>query len=117
MQRADRLIVQNVVGRITHGLVGFDLFMQGKRNNHYLRDFLTLSDDELKLALASASVKVGLLPARREVSSEETNIIAVVKKAQEIARKINQTPSDEIERTMTDLEDKLSFIYRAELSR
>ena len=113
MQKADRLLVQNVIGRITHGLIGFDLFTQGKKNNNYLRDFLTLKEDELKLALASASAKMGLIPATIKVSPEEAGVITAVMGAQQIARKIDKVSSEEIERIITDLEQKLNLFYRS----
>lgn len=113
MQKADCLLVQNVIGRITHGLIGFDLFLQGKKNNNYLGDFLTLREDELKLALASASAKMGLIPAGIKVSPEEVSAITAVMNAQRVARKIDKVSSGEIERIITDLERKLDLFYRS----
>lgn len=117
MQRADRILIQNVIGRITHGLIGFDLSIQGKGKNQFLQDFLTLKNDELELALISASVKYKWLPAKRVMSPEEKSLIASVTKAQGIAKRIDQTPTNKIEQTMTELEERLDLLYQAVFSR
>lgn len=112
MQKVDLLLVQNVIARITHGLIGFDLFMQGKKDNDYLQDFLTLKDDDLREALLSASAKMELIPMTINISSEEKSIIETVKRAQQIAEKIDDTDSGQIDQIMTELEDKLNIFYR-----
>ena len=51
MLKVNSLLTQNVIGRITHGLIGLDLYIEEKKDNVYLNDFLTLTEDEVKAVL------------------------------------------------------------------
>jgi len=56
--RFDHLKAQNIMNRVTHGLIGFDLFinMEPKgRYSKYLKDFHSLTADELRTVLKHES--------------------------------------------------------------
>lgn len=107
------LITQNVIGRITHGLIGLDLYIEERKDNVYLKDFITLTEDEVKAALSSTSTKTGLIPrAEVPLSEEETSLITTIKKAQAMVKKIDHVDAKELEPIIQDLCSKINIVYR-----
>ena len=115
MQTVNSLFVQNIIGRITHGLVGLDIYLNEKKSNNYLEDFLTLTDVEIKTALVSASSKTTLIPtAKVELSDEEEALIRCVTKTQQLIQNLEEVNSEkEIENSINQLGAKLDVIYKA----
>lgn len=105
--------IQNIIGRITHGLIGMDIFLSEKTNNAYLKDFLTLKEDEIKQAFLSSSAQKRLIPPyETKLSDEENSFLNCVKKAQELVVRIDKVKSDkEIEVCLNDLGTKMDVIY------
>lgn len=109
----DLLTLQNIVGRITHGLIGFDLVAQGKDGSKFLADFLSLEDRVLDTALNFISTNVGFVPAGSEYSSEEKKVLKeAIDRARAIARKGDKIDSQEAREIMSDLYGKMGFLYR-----
>jgi len=119
MQATNSFLVQNVVGRITHGLIGLDIFLNEKRSNDYLEDFLTLEEEEIKEALATASLKIGLIPtAPAKLSEEEEALIQCVAKTKRLISTLEKAGSEEeVERAISELGVRLDVIYRAMLRK
>jgi hypothetical protein len=115
MQTTNLLLVQNIVGRITHGLVGLDIYLNEKKSNNYLEDFLTLKEGEIKTALVSTSSKARLIPtAKVELSDEEEALIRCVTKVQKLILNLEKVGSEkEIENSINELGAKLDVIYKA----
>ena len=115
MQATNSFLVQNIVGRITHGLIGLDIYMNEKESNDYLKDFLTLKGEEIKAALVSTSSKTKLIPtAKVELSEEEEALIRCVAKTQELVLNLDKVNSEkEIENSIKELGAKLDVIYKA----
>jgi len=109
------LSVYNIIGRITHGLIGMDIFLDEKKSNEYLKDFLTLKEDEIKEALLLTSPQKRLIPlAQEKLSNEESAFLKCIKKTQEIVAKIDRIESDsEIEKCINELGSKMDIIYAA----
>jgi hypothetical protein len=109
----DMIVLQNVVGRITHGLIGFDLAAQGKDGSKFLADFLSLEDPVLEAALNFISINVGFVPAGSEYPSEEKEALKeAIDHARAIARKGDKIDSEEARDAMFDLYGKMGFLYR-----
>jgi len=119
MQAANSFLVQNVVGRITHGLIGLDIFLNEKRSNDYLEDFLTLEEEEIKEALATASLKTGLIPTSpAKLSEEEEALILCVAKTKRLISTLEKAGSEEdVEKAISELGVRLDVIYRAMLRK
>lgn len=112
MLKVNSLLTQNVIGRITHGLIGLDLYIEEKKDNVYLNDFLTLTEDEVKAVLLSTSAKMGLIPrAEVTLSEEEKSLIDTIKKAQAVVKKIDHADAKELEPIIQDLGSKMNIIY------
>jgi len=109
----DLLLLQNIVGRITHGLIGFDLIMQGKDGSKYLADFLSLEEPELDAAFNFASINLGFVPADSEYSSKEKQELKeVIRRARAIAEKGGKMTSQEAKEIISNLYEKMDFLYR-----
>jgi hypothetical protein len=117
MLKSDPIIIQNVIGRITHGMIGFDLLIQGKANNQYLEDFLSLKEEELKSALASASANTGFVPLPIEGIKEVAELISVVQRAQQLAKRVNEADPETIKQIIAELEAKLDILYGGVMQR
>jgi hypothetical protein len=113
MLKVNSLLTQNVIGRITHGLIGLDLYIEERKENTYLKDFQTLTEEQVKAALLSTSVKMGLMP-RGEVtlSEEQKSFIDSVKKAQAAVNEIDHKDAKELEPIIEDLGSRMNIIYR-----
>jgi hypothetical protein len=113
MERRSKLSVQNIIGRITHGLVGMDIYLNEKKSNDYLRDFLTLEENEITEVFLSMIAQNRLIPSHEaKLSDEETAFLESVKKAQKIVRGIDKVESDkEIEDCINELGAKMDIIY------
>ena len=113
MLKVNSLLTQNVIGRITHGLMGLDLYIEERKENTYLKDFQTLTEEQVKAALLSTSVKMGLMP-RGEVtlSEEQKSFIDSVKKAQAAVNEIDHKDAKELEPIIEDLGSRMNIIYR-----
>lgn len=106
--------IQNIIGRVTHGLVGMDLFLNERKSNDYLKDFLTLTEDEIKAVLLSSISKKRLIPqGEAELSEEEKSFIASIGKTLEIIARIDRIESKEIEDCINELGNKMDTIYAA----
>ena len=102
---------QNVIGRITHGLIGLDIFSREKKDNQYLRDFLSLKREEINEALTAAS-SGRLVPNGRRVSLQESvEIMNKILKAQNVIRRINKAKQEEIDVTMDNLKKATRMFY------
>jgi len=105
------ILVQNVISRIAHGLIGLDLFTQKKEGNDYLRDFLTLSPMELQEAF-TVSPGTKLVPNSGRNSLEEwTMFINKIQGAQEVIKSIENADEHEIKRVAGDLQEAVGFFY------
>jgi len=114
MQRTNSLLTHNVIGRITHGLIGLELFMNERKYNNYLKDFLTLSEEEIRAALLSSSAKMGLVQvANMPLSEEQTGLIQTVISVQETVKNADKIdPQKDIEPLISELGSKLDVVYR-----
>jgi hypothetical protein len=113
MEEGSRLSIQNIIGRITHGLIGMDIFLSKKVSNAYLKDFLTLKEDEIRQVFLSSSAQKRLIPPHEvKLSAEESSFLDCVKNAQKLVTRIDQVKSDrEIEACLNDLGSKMDVIY------
>ena len=112
-------MVQNIIGRITHGLIGLDIYLNEKKSNSYLEDFLTLKEGEIKTALVSTFSKTRLVPtAKVELSDEEEALLRCVAKTQQLILNLERVNSEkEIENSINELGAKLDVIYEATLGK
>jgi len=111
IQRIDLVQVQNVIARITHGLIGFDLRLQGKESEQYFGDFLSLTEKELRSALESASAAASFAPLPYKVTIDQgPEVISSVRNAQRLVREENIS-RETIQRTISELEEKLNCLY------
>jgi hypothetical protein len=117
MHNGDLVLVQNVIGRITHGLIGLDLYKQGNTNNKYLEDFLTLRYNEVKDVLNPLMQTRDLIPIFGNQSVSMKSVAEIVKKTQEIIRNIDKINQEEIDRAMSELENALNIVYSNFLNR
>jgi peptide subunit release factor 1 (eRF1) len=119
MEGKSKLSVQNIIGRITHGLVGMDIFLNEKTRNEYLADFLTLKEDEIKEIFLWTSAQRRLIPScELKLSDEENGFLECIRRAQEVVQKIDQIESDkEIENCINELGSKMDIIYTAAQQR
>lgn len=105
------ILGQNVIGRITHGLIGLDIFMQEKKENQYLQDFLSLEAQEINAALTSASAG-RLVPNARRVSFEESaDLLEKILQAQEVVRHISKAAQEEIDFAVQNLKKATRLFY------
>lgn len=105
------ILGQNVIGRLTHGLVGLDIFMQEKKKNPYLHDFLSLEAREINEALTSASPR-RLVPNAYKVSFEEsTDLLKKILKAQEVVRYIEKADQKDIDFAVQNLKKATRLFY------
>lgn len=110
----DVLLVQNVLGKITHGLIGFDLCLQGKEGDKYLNDFLALKDDELDAVFVIATANMRFLPGRdNDTSREKEELEATIRRARAVAQQIDVAEPDDIVSVVQDLCDKMDFLYES----
>ena len=88
MQGSGLGIVQNVIARITHGMIGLDLQAQGKINNKFVNDLLSLKDEEIIEALKSSSVSTNFskfAPVEEKIIDKQgSEIISTVEKAKKM---------------------------------
>jgi hypothetical protein len=106
-------IVQNVIARITHGMIGLDLQSQGKKNK-FVDDILSLRDEEIMTALKSASVSTSFskfAPLDEAIVDKQgIEIIASVNKAKQmIAGCVDD--KNKIAFMIEELEEKLAILY------
>jgi hypothetical protein len=102
---------QNVIGRLTHGLVGLDIFMQEKKENPYLQDFLSLEAREINEALTSASAG-RLVPNGYKVSFEESiDLLKKILQAQEVVRCIKRADKKDIDSAVQNLKKATRLFY------
>lgn len=105
------ILGQNVIGRITHGLIGLDIFTREKKENRYLQDFLSLEAREINAALTSASAG-RLVPNARRVSFEEsTDLLQKILQAQEVVRHISKADQTEIDLAVQNLKKATRLFY------
>lgn len=110
----DVLHVQNVLGKITHGLIGFDLHVQGEEGSKYLNDFLALKDDELDAVFKIATANMHFLPGRDEdTSKEKVELEEAIRRARDIAQHIDAVETDDIICIIHDLCGKMGFLYES----
>lgn len=110
MYNGDLISVQNIIGRITHGLIGLDLYKQGKSNNQYLEDFLALKDNDIKNTLALTQTR-DLIPIFGNQSISMESLIKIIKKIQETVKSIDKVNQEEIDNAMNELENALNILY------
>jgi hypothetical protein len=110
------LLLQNVISRITHGLIGLDIYQQEKKPNEYLDDFLSLDIKEIDEALTSISLR-RLVPNTRQISLEEFGSLTQrVLKAKEVIKNLEKRKPEEIEATAKDLKKTMLIfcsVYRS----
>lgn len=108
---SNTVLAQNVIGRITHGLIGLDLFIQEKRDNEYLHDFLSLTAQELGLALTTASVR-RLVPNSHRISFDESaELTTQVLQTQVTVRGIANANQEEIDLAVENLKKAMRLFY------
>jgi len=108
---SNTVLAQNVMGRITHGLIGLDLFLQEKKDNEYLHDFLSLTASEMNDALTTASVRK-LVPNTHKISpGESADLTTQVLQTQVIIRKIDKADPKELELAVKNLKKAMRLFY------
>ena len=114
-QNSDSALIQNVIARITHGIIGLDLLYQGKKDNMYLNDLLSLEDEEIENALKSKIIDkrfAEFFPLEKDIITKQvkeiTDSINITKKLIE-NRDINK---DEIINMIYELENMLAILYK-----
>jgi hypothetical protein len=118
MQQTNSFAVQNIAGRITHGLVGLDIFLNEKKDNDYLKDFLTLKDQEIEESLVTSSQTMLIPTAKGELSKEIKDLIQCVGEAQQLVLNLDKMNSEEkIVATIHQLGAKVELLYEALQSR
>lgn len=115
MEATNSLLVQNIFWRITHGLVGLDIYLSEKKDNNYLKDFLTLTEEEMTGALLATSTGTRLIPPNNlKLSEEIESLVQCVKNTQNLILNLGKTGSEkEIEQSIRDLDERLGIIYEA----
>lgn len=115
MEEQRGVSIYNVIGRVTHGLIGLDIYLTEKKDNDYLKDFLTLNEEEMRVAFLSSARENELIPPREEKLSEEAEaFIECVKETQKLVQRINRIGSPkEIEHSIDSLGKKMDIIYAA----
>jgi len=109
-----KLSIQNIIGRVTHGLVGMDVFLNEGRSNDYLKDFLTLNEDEIKTVFLSSGSKKRLIPREEaELSDEENAFIGAIRKTRELIVGIDRADPTKIEDCINELGGKIDTLYAA----
>lgn len=107
-------IVQNVIARITHGMIGLDLQAQGKPNNKFVCDLLSLENEEITAALKSTSMSTNIskfAPLEDEIIDKHgSEIIASVDKAKRMI-KDKETDNEKIACMIDELDEKLAVLY------
>jgi DNA-directed RNA polymerase subunit H (RpoH/RPB5) len=97
------ILGQNIIGRLTHGLVGIDIFTQEKRENPYLKDFLSLKAQEINEALTSVSAR-RLVPNTHRVTFEEsTDLLKKILQAQKVIEHIDKADPKDIDAAKLNL--------------
>jgi len=97
------LLLQNVISRITHGLIGLDIYQQEKKSNKYLEDFLSLDIKEIEDALTSISFR-RLVPNTQQISLDEFNsLIQRILKAKDVIENLEERNPEEIKNIVKDL--------------
>jgi hypothetical protein len=108
---ANTLLVQNIIGRLTHGLVGLDLYEQEGSRNQYLEDFLSLEMNEVQYALAANTPK-GLVPSERQVSLEDFGlVIDHIEKAKQTVKNLEKQKPQDIKTTIRNLKKTVMLLY------
>lgn len=107
--------IYNVIGRVTHGLIGLDIYLTEKKSNNYLKDFLTLNEKEMRVAFLSSARENELIPPREgELPKEAEAFIECVKETQKLVQRIDKIESSkEIEHSIDSLGKKMDIIYAA----
>lgn len=105
--------IYNVIGRVTHGLIGLDIYVNQKRNTEYLKDFLTLDEQEMRAAFLSITSENELIPHREgKLPEKAEEFIKCVKETQKLVQKIGKIDSTkEIKQSLDSLEKKMDIIY------
>lgn len=107
------LLLQNILGRLTHGLIGLDLYQQESARNQYLNDFLTLETSEVEQALVAGTPR-GLVPSQCEVSLEEFGtILTDITKAQHTVKNLEKEKPETIQTTIRNLKKTVTLLYGA----
>lgn len=105
------LLMQNVIGRLTHGLIGLDLYEQEKVRNQYLDDFLTLETKEVESALAAKTTK-GLVPAECQVTLEDFGLVTKnIEKAKQTVKNLEKQTPEDIKATINGLKKTVLLLY------
>ena len=114
MQRTNSPSMQNVVGRITHGLIGLDIYLNEKKGNDYLKDFLTLEEEEIKCALVATSSTTSLIPpVEGDLSEQMKELLECVARTQQLVSNLDKANSEEkIMDTIHELGAKLDVLYQ-----
>lgn len=109
------LLLQNVISRITHGLIGLDIYQQEKKTNEYLDDFLSLDIKEINDALTSISPR-RLVPDTQQISLDEFNALTQrILKAKKVIKNLEKEKSEAVETTIKDLKKTMLLfcsVYR-----
>jgi hypothetical protein len=115
MESLEKVSIENIIGRITHGLIGMDIFITEKKENEYLKDFLTLDENEIKDAFLSTSAQKRLIPVGEvRLSNDEVRFLDCIKRAQRLVARIGTNNVDnEVEDCIIELGSKMDIIYAA----
>jgi hypothetical protein len=107
-------LVQNVIARITHGMIGLDLQAQGKIDNKFVADLLSLENEEIVAALKSTSMSTNFskfAPLEDEIIDKQgSEIIASVNKAKRMIED-KETNQEKLAGMVEELEEKLAVLY------
>lgn len=106
-----RFTDQAVIGKITHGIIGLELYMVENHPNEYLNDFINLEEGEIKSALQGGWVNSSIVSIDQVQPKEFDDIIETVRHAQQVARNPDQSGNDQISKAISSLEAKLRLIY------
>jgi hypothetical protein len=116
MLQVDPILVQNIIGRITHGMIGLDLYFRKKENSQYLKDFLSLNEDDLKCALSLTSSSKHFAPPEDGKDGVD-DLAKAVRNAQGLAKNIEQANPRSIEKAVRELSVRINVLYDIMMQR
>jgi hypothetical protein len=110
---SNTLLLENIIGRLTHGLLGLDIYVNEKVKTQYLEDFLTLDSQELQSALTSTAPRY-LVPNKCDLSVPEfVALVEDIEKAKSIIKNLEEEKPAKIDATVRILKKNVHLLYGA----
>jgi hypothetical protein len=118
----DVALLINLNWRVTHGLVGLDLYSQGReeKSKDYFQDFMSLSEEEIRKRLERAKIPFGLA---NEVEKSIENLMEIEHEVKSIIEAIEgnyKIPDEKIKQVVKRLKtvhNLCDYISRYNLSK